>query len=58
MAISGEGCCRWSCQARGNEEEEEVYGCVVRVDMQMVGATEEDAEDRRRWKHMIICGDP
>lgn len=31
---------------------------VVMEDMQVVGATEEDAEDRKRWKQMIRCGDP
>ena len=30
---------------------------MVREDMQVVGATEEDAEDRKRWKQMIRCGD-
>lgn len=31
---------------------------MVREDMQVVGATEEDAEDRKRWKWMICCGNP
>lgn len=31
---------------------------MVREDMQAVGVAEEDAEDRRRWKGMIRCGDP
>lgn len=31
---------------------------VVREDMQVVGATKEDAEDRERWKQMIRSGDP
>ena len=30
---------------------------VVREDMQIVGVTEEDAEDRKRWRRMIHCGD-
>ena len=28
---------------------------IVREDMQVVGATEEDAEDRKTWKEMIRC---
>ncbi|KAK2891510.1 hypothetical protein Q8A73_017175 [Channa argus] len=31
---------------------------VVREDMKLVGVSEEDAEDRVRWRHMIRCGDP
>ena len=31
---------------------------MVREDMQVVGATEEDAENRKRWKQVIRCGDP
>lgn len=31
---------------------------VVGEDMQVVGMTEEDREDRKRWKQMIHCGDP
>ncbi|KAK2917518.1 hypothetical protein Q8A73_004265 [Channa argus] len=30
---------------------------VVREDMKLVGVSEEDAEDRVRWRHMIRCGD-
>ena len=30
----------------------------LREDMQVIGATEKDAEDRNRWKRMICCGDP
>ena len=30
---------------------------VVRGEMQMVPVTEGDAEDRKRWKQMIGCGD-
>ncbi|KAF3699483.1 hypothetical protein EXN66_Car015170 [Channa argus] len=30
---------------------------VVREDMKLVGVSEEDAEDRVRWRHMIHCGD-
>ena len=31
---------------------------VVKEDMQVVGVSEQDAEDRNRWKGMICCGDP
>ncbi|KAJ8335035.1 hypothetical protein SKAU_G00406740 [Synaphobranchus kaupii] len=31
---------------------------VAREDMQVLGTTEEDAEERIRWKRMIRCGDP
>ena len=31
---------------------------MVREDMQVVGTTEGDAEDRKRWKQMLRCGDP
>ncbi|KAK2897556.1 hypothetical protein Q8A73_013936 [Channa argus] len=31
---------------------------VVREDMKLVGVSEEDAEDRVRWRHMIRCGNP
>ena len=34
------------------------YMDAVREDMRAVGVTEEDAEDRGRWKQMIRCGDP
>ena len=34
------------------------YMDAVREDMRVVGVTEEDAEDRTRWKRMIRCGDP
>ena len=30
---------------------------VVKEDMLVVDVTEEDAEDRERWKQMIRCGD-
>ena len=29
---------------------------VVRQDIEIVGATEEDAEDKDRWKTIIPCG--
>lgn len=31
---------------------------VVREDMQVVVAAEEDAEDRKSWKQMILCATP
>ncbi|XP_051788831.1 uncharacterized protein LOC127529414 [Erpetoichthys calabaricus] len=31
---------------------------VVREDMQVMGVTEQDAEDRKIWKKMIRCGNP
>ena len=31
---------------------------AVREDMRVVGATEEDAEDRTVWRRLIRCGDP
>ncbi|MBN3293353.1 YSM6 protein, partial [Polypterus senegalus] len=31
---------------------------VVREDMQVMGVTEQDDEDRKIWKKMICCGDP
>ena len=31
---------------------------AVKEDMQVVGVTEEDAEDRARWRRVIRCGDP
>lgn len=31
---------------------------VVKEDMKVVGAREEDAEDRVRWRQLIRCGDP
>ena len=34
------------------------YMDAVKEDMRAVGVTEEDAEDRGRWKQMIRCGDP
>lgn len=30
---------------------------IVKEEVQVVKATEEDAEDRKRWKQMICCGD-
>lgn len=30
---------------------------VVGADMQVVGVTEKDTEDRKRWKQMIRCGE-
>ena len=29
---------------------------MVKEDMQIVGVTEDDAEDRERWRMMICCG--
>ena len=34
------------------------YMDAVREDMRAAGVTEEDAEDRGRWKQMTRCGDP
>ena len=34
------------------------YMDAVKEDMEEVGAVEEDAEDRMRWKRLIRCGDP
>jgi len=34
------------------------YMDEVKEDMEEVGAVEEDAEDRMRWKRLIRCGDP
>lgn len=31
---------------------------VLRVDMQMVDVTEQDAGDKVRWRQMIYCGKP
>ena len=31
---------------------------VVKEDMKVVGAREQDAEDRVRWRTLIRCGDP
>ena len=31
---------------------------IVNEDMQVVGRTEEDAENRKRWKQLICFGDP
>ena len=31
---------------------------VVKEEIQLVGVTEEDAEDRLRWKQLIHYGDP
>lgn len=36
---------------------EEAYGCGGE-DMQMIGVTEEEAEDKKRWKWMIHNGNP
>lgn len=30
---------------------------ILREDMQVVGTTKEDSEDRKRWKRTIFCGD-
>ena len=34
------------------------YIGVVKEDMTVVGLTEEDAKDRKRWRRRIRCGDP
>ena len=34
------------------------YMDVMKEDMIEIGVTEEDAEDRVRWRGMIRCGDP
>lgn len=52
--ILGEKCWGLSCQKMAMEE---VYG-RGEEDMQVVGMTEEDVEDRSRWRKMICCGDP
>ena len=31
---------------------------VVKEDMKLVGVTEEEAQNRVRWRQMIRCGDP
>ncbi|KAJ8353688.1 hypothetical protein SKAU_G00212550 [Synaphobranchus kaupii] len=31
---------------------------TVKEDMQAVGVTEDEAQDKNRWKQMIRCGDP
>lgn len=48
----GEGATRK--QRRERKVKEVVYGyTVVSEDMQVVGMTEEDVEDRKRWKHCV-----
>ena len=34
------------------------YIDVVKEDMTVVGVTEEDTRDRKKWRRMIRCGDP
>ena len=31
---------------------------AVKEDMQMMGAVEEEVQDRARWRRVIRCGDP
>lgn len=39
-------------------EEKRRFMEMVREDMKVVGVTDEDTEDGKRWKWMIHCGDP
>ena len=54
MGISGEECCGWNCQERGNGgRPKRMYMDAVREDMAVVEVTEEDAEDRTKWRWKI-----
>lgn len=44
MDILDKGCCRWSCQAEGKEED------LQKKDIQRVDVTELDAIDRVKWR--------
>ncbi|KAJ8348951.1 hypothetical protein SKAU_G00275400 [Synaphobranchus kaupii] len=39
-------------------KEDTVKEDTVKEDMQAVGVTEDEAQDKNRWKQMIRCGDP
>ncbi|KAF7655973.1 hypothetical protein LDENG_00047750 [Lucifuga dentata] len=40
------------------EENKKAKEEIHREDMQVVGTAKEGAEDKERWKQMILCGDP
>lgn len=44
-------------QEEKRKAKEELYGRGKRRRIQVVGVTEEDAEERMRWKQMICCHD-
>ena len=49
----------WNVAQGGDarQKEKKRFMDVVRKDMQIVGAGEDDAEDRQRWRSMTRCGD-
>lgn len=46
------------CRGKDSGRLQRRFVDAVKEEMQRVGATEEDAGDRLRWRQMICCGDP